>query len=129
MSENRDESFRKGNITSREYVESFGVYLDSAKAGVSPITGEIEITLNKYFSWEKPIKQLRNTPKYINWRKSVFERDRYTCKICGKVGGELNAHHIKYFAKYKALRYLLSNGITLCKQCHIDLHKGVVKLE
>jgi len=36
-----------------------------------------------------------STTEYIDWRKSVFERDDYTCCECGKQGGTLNAHHIK----------------------------------
>ena len=124
-----EQAFRNGEISSKKYVESLGIYLDYVKAEISPITGEIELTAGKYFSWNKPQKQLRNTKKYCNWRKSVFERDNYTCKICGIRGGELNAHHIKSFAEYKSLRHTLSNGVTLCEQCHRNLHKGVVKLE
>lgn len=56
--------------------------------------------------------------KYTEWRKSVFERDGYTCQGCSKIGGTLNAHHIYPWAKYPALRYVVSNGVTLCKKCH-----------
>ena len=124
-----EQAFRNGEISSKEYVESLGIYVNYVKAGISPVTGEIELTSGKYFTWDKPTKQLRNTREYYSWRNSVYERDDYTCKICGKRGGELNAHHIKPFAKYKSLRNKLSNGVTLCKQCHKNLHSGVVKLE
>ena len=60
----------------------------------------------------------RDSRKYKKWRKAVFERDNYTCLICGKVGGEINAHHIKSFIKYPLLRYVVSNGMTLCVDCH-----------
>lgn len=56
--------------------------------------------------------------EYKQWRKSVFERDGYTCQVCKKVGGELNAHHIKSYAQYPELRYETNNGITLCVDCH-----------
>lgn len=52
------------------------------------------------------------------WRKAVFERDNYTCQICGVVGGILNADHIKCFAHHESLRYEVSNGRTLCETCH-----------
>jgi len=66
---------------------------------------------------------IRNSTMIKKWRISVFKRDNYTCKHCNKVGGNLNAHHIKGFAEYPNLRFELSNGITLCKKCHIIEHK------
>ena len=64
----------------------------------------------------------RNSPEYVRWRKCVFSRDDYTCRTCGKHGGDLRAHHIKPFAKYADLRLDLSNGITLCEKCHRETH-------
>ena len=63
--------------------------------------------------------------KYKDWRKQVFERDKYTCQKCGKVGCYLEPHHIKSWAKYLDLRYVVSNGITVCEECHclIDEYK------
>lgn len=52
------------------------------------------------------------------WRTAVFQRDNYTCQWCGQVGGRLQAHHIKPFMEYPNLRLELSNGITLCLECH-----------
>ena len=67
-----------------------------------------------------PINEaIRRSLKYRLWRKSVFERDNYTCVLCGQIGGELNADHIKPFAYYPELRFELSNGRTLCKPCHL----------
>ncbi len=61
----------------------------------------------------------RRTKKYKLWRSDVFERDDYTCQDCGKRGGNLEAHHIKSFVGHKDLRYVISNGITYCIDCHI----------
>jgi hypothetical protein len=69
------------------------------------------------------LKDERNTGDYKHWIKSVFKRDKYTCQHCGRIGGKLNAHHIKPFAKYPELRLDVNNGITYCRQCHIDWHK------
>jgi len=54
--------------------------------------------------------------KYREWRTSVYERNNYKCWICGDTN--LNAHHLKSWAKYPKLRYKVTNGLTLCEFCH-----------
>lgn len=66
---------------------------------------------------------IRTSPEYNEWRRKVFERDDYTCQICGQRGGKLNAHHIKRFADFPEKRCELSNGITLCERCHKNIHR------
>ena len=66
---------------------------------------------------------LRNSGKYHQWRKAVFERDSYTCQLCGKKGKRLNAHHIKPWAYYPDLRFEIANGITFCEACHKKVHR------
>lgn len=43
-------------------------------------------------------------------------RDKSHCTRCLKTSS-LNCHHI-FSRKHKATRYLLENGITLCRSCH-----------
>ncbi len=90
-------------------------------------------------------KRIKRTKEYISWRTQIFERDNYTCQECGRhsmIGDRviLHPHHIKQFAyivkemvdsnigldnneltdlskTYKPLLNL-SNGLTLCKECH-----------
>ena len=61
--------------------------------------------------------------KYMRWRNEVFKRDDWTCGDCGKRGGVLEPHHLKGWTKYPELRYIIENGITLCKNCHILTRK------
>jgi hypothetical protein len=65
---------------------------------------------------------IRQSPGGQAWRKSVFGRDDFTCQKCHKRGGYIQAHHIKPFSKFPELRFDISNGITLCKACHRDVH-------
>lgn len=62
--------------------------------------------------------RIRHSARYREWRESIFKRDNYTCQGCGKIGGNLNADHLKPFSLYPELRFDLSNGRTLCIECH-----------
>lgn len=58
-------------------------------------------------------------PAYVKWRKAVYSRDKFKCQFpqcnCKR---KLNAHHILPWSKYPSLRYVITNGITLCKIHH-----------
>lgn len=72
-------------------------------------------------SWRGGISYTRNSRRdrrHRKWRLAVFKKDNYTCQNCGRVGGYLEADHIKPFALFKKLRYEISNGQTLCRECH-----------
>ena len=61
----------------------------------------------------------RRTSIYFNWRKEVWKRDNWTCKINNKdCKGRLEAHHILPWEQYPELRYEIKNGITLCHYHH-----------
>lgn len=83
-------------------------------------------------------KQIRESMYYSLWRKRIFERDKYTCVLCGNrshVGNQVYIeadHYPKMFAiilaKYniKTMEEAIScsdlwdvnNGRTLCIGCH-----------
>ena len=64
-----------------------------------------------------------HTRDYVAWRKEVFKRDGYLCQKCGvDKSGALNAHHIESYANNPDMRTSVSNGVTLCEDCHKDFH-------
>ena len=69
-------------------------------------------------------KLIRRSAKWIKWRLAVFTRDNFTCQNCHKKGGYLEPHHLKQFAYYPKLRFEVSNGQTLCKECHQKTKTG-----
>jgi len=105
------------------------------KGGIAWNKGKkyLQISGEKHPMWKggisKHYKSGYYSFEYKKWRKTVFERDGYTCQVCKNIGGYLTAHHIKSFAKYPELRLKLNNGITLCEDCHsmTDNYKGRAK--
>jgi len=74
-------------------------------------------------------KTLRRSLKFRKWREDVFERDNYVCQICGFFSGQgkhidLHPHHIKPFSDFPDLRFDVKNGVTLCRNCHMNLHSN-----
>lgn len=65
--------------------------------------------------------------KHIEWRTKVFKRDNYACQKCKKRGVALEAHHIKSWSEYPELRYVVSNGISLCVKCHSEVDEQRAK--
>lgn len=87
----------KGHVGLRK-----GALNNNWKGGVTPIN-----------------EKLRKSYKTKNWRRKVFERDGYACVFGGKAhGNNLQADHIKTWADHPKLRFVVSNGRTLCVNCH-----------
>lgn len=57
----------------------------------------------------------RRTTACKEWRKEVYKRDGWKCKIGNNdCRGHITAHHILPWRDYPELRYDINNGITLC---------------
>lgn len=70
----------------------------------------------------KPIKKKYERHlgvEYDTWRNAILRRDDFTCNICGQRGGKLEAHHLKPWATYPEMRYVVENGVVLCHQDHL----------
>jgi 5-methylcytosine-specific restriction endonuclease McrA len=69
-------------------------------------------------------KRWLNSPVYKKLiRAKVLKRDNYTCQMCGATD-KLQVHHKTYF--WLGGEWLW-NLITLCVDCHIEIHKGKKK--
>lgn len=86
-----------------------------------------EISGEKHYNWKGGITpihtQIRMSFEYKLWKKSVFERDDFTCQKYRTRGGELIAHHINNFSDFPELRFAIDNGITLSEKAHREFHK------
>jgi hypothetical protein len=87
---------------------------------------------NNAWNWKGGISRRKHCNiRARQWRSNIFQRDNWTCQTCGARSQEgkkifLEAHHIKSWAEYPKLRYVMDNGITLCVECHklTDNYKG-----
>lgn len=53
------------------------------------------------------------------WKKEVHLRDKYKCRMeNNECSGRLEAHHILTWKDYPKLRYIITNGISLCHAHH-----------
>lgn len=66
----------------------------------------------------------KRTTKYNKFIRGVYARDKYTCQCCGKTNSEtiIEAHHLDGFDWCKEKRTDITNGITLCHNCHSNFH-------
>jgi len=72
-------------------------------------------------------KKIRASDEFVNWRNAVYAKYGYACAKCGDKE-KIHAHHIIPFCVDESLRFDISNGITLCKRCHINEHIRLRKI-
>jgi len=83
--------------------------------------------------------RIRSSDEYKNWRSAVYNRDNFTCQICGmRSRGNIVAHHkipfVEIIKESKVSNFTdalecsaiwdVENGLTLCESCHKPLHMG-----
>lgn len=104
--------------------------LDKWRAKNKPIKGK------RHWNWRGGTSKLRDRiealPKYKKWRKSVFEKDKYTCQKCKIKGKRIQPHHKKELSQILKENHIKTiklakeckelwdtkNGKTLCIPCH-----------
>lgn len=78
-----------------------------------------------HHNWIKDRTQLKKSERkdkdvqYMYWRKEVRKRDINICRLLSnECKGRLESHHIFNWMDYPELRYVITNGITLCHFHH-----------
>jgi hypothetical protein len=68
------DNLKKGKDAYNELIKKYDDYVENSK---------------------KENLRIRNCKQMKLWREAVFQRDDYTCQMCGIRGTKLNADHIK----------------------------------
>lgn len=72
-------------------------------------------------------EQLKH-PLWINKQEEIFNRDNYSCLICGSKIHRLQVHHLCYFPGFMAWEYDNELMKTVCIQHHEQLTYDMPKL-
>lgn len=119
---------KKHGITTRtiSQVRSIKYWgLPGERNGMFGVTGPASPT---YISGSTPERQKmfsRNVGKAF--RAKVLARDGYTCRRClSKPTGprSLHVHHLCLCGERRDLWFVVDNGVTLCRQCHLWVHSN-----
>lgn len=74
----------------------------------------------------KYIQNLRNSFQYGVFRELIISRDNYTCQQCPNPNNHrLHLHHRIPISVNILLTFLESNALTLCDNCHDNLHHRI----
>lgn len=64
----------------------------------------------------------RDYPEYHAFVKSCLARDNYVCQFCKTGNKKLVVHHLDGYDWCKEGRTDVTNGVTLCTNCHLSFH-------
>ena len=81
----------------------------------------------KHWNWKGGIStedRLERVKFKREIQKLIFERDNFTCQMCGIKGVALQVDHIQPWAEYVELRFSMDNCRTLCMNCHYFITFG-----
>lgn len=67
-------------------------------------------------------------PLWQRKRLEILQRDNWTCRACGENKNTLHAHHICYEKGLKAWEYDNESIVTLCDNCHDEIHGKIQKI-
>ena len=68
-------------------------------------------------------KEHLNDPRWIKRRNGILSRDNNTCQFCGAQDRRLHVHHRAYFEGCMPWEYPDKMLVTLCEDCHREIHQ------
>jgi len=68
-------------------------------------------------------RNTRNSSEYNMWKRKVLSTYNSTCQKCNSLD-KPHVHHIESRLSNPELAHEISNGIVLCFDCHMELHKA-----
>lgn len=82
----------------------------------------------------KPVLQQRADPQLASWGRKVKKRDGNKCRWgadgpCATGDGRIDPHHIAPRGRRPDLRYVVENGVSLCRTHHEWVHGNSIEAE
>ena len=71
--------------------------------------------------------ELLKDPHWQKKRLEIFERDKWTCQLCGDKETTLHVHHKKYIKDKNPWEINNKYLITLCEDCHTEISSDEFK--
>jgi len=111
---------RLGKLNSEETKQKISLKLKGRKLSeVTKRKMSASRSKDKNWNWRGGSIDKHKGLEYSIWRKEVYKRDNFKCRINdNNCKGKIEAHHILGWINYPELRYNINNGITLCQFHH-----------
>lgn len=81
---------------------------------------------NMFGNKEERDKKYKDILRYGGNKEKALIRDKYSCYFCSS-SDDLVIHHIDFTGQTNDPNNELDNLVTLCRSCHIKLHKIAIK--
>lgn len=117
---------RKHGIARRSIASARSVKHWGSQGEANPMYGKTGAANPRYIDGSSPERQRMYVQGHGRaFIRGVLVRDAYRCRRCGAPKTKprsLHVHHVKPWAGNPALRFDLSNAVTLCRGCHSWVH-------
>lgn len=69
-----------------------------------------------------------NHPHWQRKRLEIMRRDKWECRVCGESNKQFHVHHLYYEKDCHIWDYDNEALVTICKDCHKEIHTDLKKL-